>query len=143
MFDKKLHSIESAKLGIKFLKFDSKKRRRGFLNSESINYGISSRRGFGMDGPNFTIAVLYGLFVFTIVLIYKSSVEWRNILPIMLILALAYTAFLIMSVLLVIALMKIIFDLFDHLLDNVANEGMFLHKNSVFCLYVYKHFFKS
>ena len=66
-----------------------------------------------MDGPNFTIAVLYGLFVFTIVLIYKSSVEWRNILPIMLILALAYTALLIMSVLLVIALMKIIFDLFD------------------------------
>ena len=96
-----------------------------------------------MDGPNFTIAVLYGLFVFTIVLIYKSNEEWRHILPIMLILALTYTALLILSVLLIIALMKIIFDLFDHLLDNVANEGMFLHKNSVFCLYVYKHFFKS
>ena len=134
MFDKKPHSIESAKLGIKFLNLMAKKRRRGFLNSESINYGISTRKGSGIDGPNFTIAALYRLLVFTFILIIKSSPEWQHVLPLMLMLANMYLTFIIVGVLLTIALLKILIDII-YLLKTLQMKVCFFYIKIV-CLCV-------
>ena len=91
-----------------------------------------------MDGPNFTIGVIYGLIVFTLFLTLKSNDAWQQILPFMTLLALAYTALLIAVTLLMLVVLKIAFDIID-LINRLNNppEGMFFYIKIV-CMYINK-----
>ena len=113
VFHKKPHSIESAKICIKFPNLIAKK--KGFLNRESINYGISTRRVFIMDGANFTIGFIYALILFTLFITLKSDGQWQKILPFMTLMALSYAALLIAVTLALLVVLKIVIDLTSRL----------------------------
>ena len=105
---KKPHYIESAKICIKFPNLIAKK---GFLNRESINYGISTIGVFIMDGANFTIGSIYALILFTLFITLKSDGQWQKILPFMTLMALSYAVLLIAVTLALLVVLKIAIDL--------------------------------
>ena len=79
-----------------------------------------------MDGSKITIGVIYGLFVFTLMIIIKSDSTWKAILPFMILLALAYILILVATTLLMLALLKIFIDLIEFIYDAYnLPEGMF------------------
>ena len=90
-----------------------------------------------MDGPNFTIGVIYGLILFTLFLILKSDGAWQKILPFMTLMVLAYTALLIEVTLVLLVVLKIAIDPTNRL--NNPPEGMFFYIKIV-CMYIKNSF---
>ena len=115
-------------------KFDSKK---GFLNRQSINYGISTIRVFIMDGANFTIGSIYALILFTLFLIFNCDYQWQNMLPVMTLMTLSYVALLISVTLSLLVVLKIVIDLTSRLKNQT--EGMFFYIKIV-CMYIKNSF---
>ena len=76
-----------------------------------------------MDGSKITIGVTL---CFMLMNIIKSDSTWKEILPFMILLALAYILILVATILLMLALLKIFMDLIDFIYDFYnPPEGMF------------------
>ena len=121
VFNKKPHYIESAKICIKFPNLIAKK---GFLNRESINYGISTIGVFIMDGANFTVGSIYALILLTLFLIFNCDHQWENIASVMSLMTLSYLALLISITLSLLVVSKIVIDLTSRS-KNETETGMF------------------
>ena len=83
-----------------------------------------------MEGYKINTSVIYALFVFTLMIIIKSDSTWKEILPYLLLLALAYIFILLVTTLLVLAFLKILMDLNEIIYDfynpfEDLLEGMF------------------
>ena len=125
--------------------------KRGFLSSQS-NWGISRTIRFDsettMDGANFTIGCLYGLFLFTLFLIIQSDSVFIQMLPLMAFLALGYILLILLVCLIILWLLKTLIDTYD-LLIAMFNPpqgkffwSVFYIANSFFCMRIKRYFFK-
>ena len=94
-----------------------------------------------MDGPNFSIAAIYCLLLFTVFLISKSDGAWQKMLPYLTLMALSYAALIISVTLVLLVVLRISFDIIDQINGfNNPPEGMFFYIKIV-CMYVKKNSF--
>ena len=138
VFHKKPHSIESAKICIKFPNLKAKKRlSKSWVNKLWNQYNKRVQYGW-TQFYNRCHLWINSLHLF---LILKSDDAWQQILPFMTLLELAYTTLLIAVALLMLVLLKIAFDICDLIRHfNTPPKGMFFYIRKIVCMYIKNSF---